>query len=56
MAFLERLNGDRIYYELIDGPADRPVLIFLHEGLGCTAMWKAFPQQLCAAVGCAGLV
>ena len=56
MAFLERLNGDRIYYELIDGPADRPVLIFLHEGLGCTAMWKAFPQQLCAAMGCAGLV
>lgn len=56
MAFLERPNGDRIYYELIEGPADRPVLVFLHEGLGCAAMWKAFPRQLCAASGCAGLV
>lgn len=56
MAFLEQPNGGQIYYELIDGPADRPVLVFLHEGLGCTAMWKAFPQRLCAATGHAGLV
>ena len=56
MAFLERSNDDEIYYELIDGPADRPVLVFLHEGLGCTAMWKTFPQRLCAATGYTGLV
>ena len=56
MAFLERPNGDRTYCELIEGPAERPVLVFLHEGLGCTAMWKAFPRQLCAAAGRAGLV
>jgi len=23
-----------------------PVLIFLHEGLGCTRMWKKFPEKL----------
>ncbi len=56
MALLDLSNGDRIYYERIEGPADRPVLVFLHEGLGCTAMWKAFPRQLCAAAGCPGLV
>jgi len=46
----------RLHYEWIDGPAGRPVLVFLHEGLGCTAMWKGFPRRLCAAVGCPGLV
>ncbi len=30
--------------------------MFLHEGLGCEAMWKSFPARLCAATGCAGLV
>lgn len=33
-----------------------PLLVFLHEGLGSLAMWKDFPQQLCAAAGLRGLV
>lgn len=33
-----------------------PLIVFLHEGLGSLAMWKDFPQQLCTAVGCRGLV
>ncbi len=33
-----------------------PLLVFLHEGLGSLAMWKDFPQRLCAAHGCRGLV
>lgn len=33
-----------------------PLLIFLHEGLGSLSMWKDFPQRLCEAVGCRGLV
>jgi pimeloyl-ACP methyl ester carboxylesterase len=33
-----------------------PLIVFLHEGLGSLAMWKDFPQQLCAAVGARGLV
>ena len=33
-----------------------PLLVFLHEGLGSLAMWKDFPQQLCEAAGCRGLV
>lgn len=50
------LDGAQIHYELIDGDSGKPLLVFLHEGLGCGAMWKGFPQLLCEATGCAGLV
>jgi len=33
-----------------------PLMIFLHEGLGSLAMWKDFPERLCRAAGCRGLV
>ena len=36
--------------------ADRPLLVFLHEGLGSVAMWKDFPQQLCDALSARGMV
>ncbi len=49
-------RAKRIYYELIDGPPGRPYLVFLHEGLGCVALWKDFPRALCRATGCPGLV
>jgi pimeloyl-ACP methyl ester carboxylesterase len=35
---------------------DLPVLIFLHEGLGCTRMWKDFPAKLSQITGCPALV
>lgn len=50
------LEGASLHYELIEGDARKPLLVFLHEGLGCGAMWKGFPQRLCAATDCAGLV
>lgn len=54
MPMLE-LGGAQLHYALIEGDEDKPLLVFLHEGLGCTAMWKGFPERLCAATGCAGL-
>ena len=33
-----------------------PLLVFLHEGLGSLAMWKDFPERLCRATACRGLV
>ncbi len=47
----------RIEYGWV-GSDDRqaPLLVFLHEGLGSLAMWKDFPQRLCQAAGCRGLV
>lgn len=38
------------------GRAGAPLVVFLHEGLGSVAMWKDFPQRLCAAGGLRGLV
>jgi len=37
-------------------PKDAPTLVFLHEGLGCVAMWRDFPAKLAAATGCGALV
>ena len=34
------------------GPADAPTLVLLHEGLGCVALWRDFPERLRAATGC----
>lgn len=36
--------------------SEAPLMIFLHEGLGSVAMWRDFPQRLCDAAGCRGLV
>jgi pimeloyl-ACP methyl ester carboxylesterase len=33
-----------------------PTLVFLHEGLGCAAMWRDFPRQLADMTGCGALV
>lgn len=36
--------------------AQPPVLVFLHEGLGCAALWRDFPDRVCAATGLPGVV
>lgn len=35
---------------------DAPLIVFLHEALGTLAMWRDFPQRLCAAGGFRGLL
>lgn len=42
------------WHGLASGAA--PTLVFLHEGLGCAAMWREFPRDLAAATGCRALV
>jgi len=37
-------------------PAEAPTLVFLHEGLGCVAMWRDFPERLAVETGCGALV
>ena len=34
----------------------RPLIVFLHEGLGSVSMWRDFPDALCEAIGARGLV
>lgn len=55
MGMLALETDYRIHYKRIDGDPERPCLIFLHEGLGCTAMWREFPRMLCERTGCPGL-
>jgi len=38
------------------GQKDHPTLIFLHEGLGCTRMWKDFPEKVSQNTGCPALI
>jgi pimeloyl-ACP methyl ester carboxylesterase len=37
-------------------PDEAPTLVLLHEGLGCVALWKEFPQALAERTGCGVLV
>jgi pimeloyl-ACP methyl ester carboxylesterase len=47
----------RVEYQWVGSEdAGRPLIVFLHEGLGSVAMWKDFPQRLCEAANCRGLV
>lgn len=39
-----------------DDGLERTTLVFLHEGLGCIEMWRDFPQKLCDATRCQGIV
>ena len=51
------VGGLRLEYQ--DYPAHRPGLpciVLLHEGLGCVAMWRHFPERLAAVTGCRVLV
>lgn len=51
------IGGRRLEYR--DFPAvleGRPTLLLLHEGLGCVAMWRDFPEKLATATGCRVIV
>lgn len=51
------LSRGRVEYRWI-GPrgSGLPVLVFLHEGLGCVALWKDFPDRVAEATGLPALV
>ena len=50
------LDDGEIEYRRIEGDPALPVLVFLHEGLGCAALWRDFPDQAAAATGAGALV
>lgn len=52
-----RVNGKHLEIAW-HGPApeEAPTLVFLHEGLGCVALWRDFPAKLAAATGCGALI
>ena len=48
----------RLEVERVGAPAQsgRPLVVFLHEGLGSVAMWRGFPADFCDANGLSGFV
>jgi pimeloyl-ACP methyl ester carboxylesterase len=49
--------GRSLNYEWTGGgSAARPVLVFLHEGLGSIRQWRDFPAKVAEATGCRALV
>jgi len=47
------IDGVRLEYRRLTPSAGAgPTLVFLHEGLGCVALWKDFPHQVAEATGC----
>jgi pimeloyl-ACP methyl ester carboxylesterase len=49
--------GRSLNYDWIGGGSEaRPVLVFLHEGLGSIRQWRDFPAQVAEATGCRALV
>lgn len=53
------LTVDNTRYEICRynfGKKNRPVLVFLHEGLGCVKLWKSFPERLAEQTACDAFV
>jgi len=49
--------GHSVAYEWIgDERSGKPVLVFLHEGLGSIRQWRNFPASVAEATGCRALV
>jgi pimeloyl-ACP methyl ester carboxylesterase len=56
-AWVEPAHASPVNDAAMRGEAvDPPLVVFLHEGLGSLSMWKDYPQRLCDACGCRGLV
>ncbi len=53
------LSAVTIDYQTIDWAKrskSKPLLVFLHEGLGSVSLWRDFPQRVCSQLDLAGLV
>lgn len=50
------INGKKFYIEFQKTYENQPTLVFLHDSLGCTSLWRDFPQKLAEAVQCNVLV
>lgn len=58
MGFI-RVSNHNLHYRFIKEKyykPEKPVIVFLHEGLGSIPQWKDFPDQLCDKVQLQGLL
>lgn len=47
------LDATLIEYSFVAGAAERPMIVLLHEGLGCVSLWRDFPEALAKSSGAA---
>ncbi|GAA4152863.1 alpha/beta hydrolase [Chryseobacterium ginsenosidimutans] len=50
------VNGKKLYIEYNNSFKNKPTIVFLHDSLGCTQLWRDFPAKLAEATGCNILV
>ena len=51
------VDGQQLEYAWIGPSAEAaPTLVFLHEGLGCLAVWRDFPARIASATGCGAFI
>ncbi len=49
------VGGTALEWQCCGDPSQQNTLVLLHEGLGCVALWRSFPQQLAERTGFAVL-
>ncbi|SHF43300.1 Pimeloyl-ACP methyl ester carboxylesterase [Chryseobacterium sp. OV279] len=49
---LIEVRGQKLYTAYHQSSEEKPVIIFLHDSLGCTQLWRDFPMKLAEATGC----
>lgn len=50
------IKGKKLYTEYNHSSKDKPTIVFLHDSLGCTQLWRDFPSKLAAETECNLLV
>lgn len=54
MEGIANIEGKQIWYRLEGmetSSAETPLLVFLHEGLGCSAQWRGVPEEIASGCG-----
>lgn len=46
------VKGKKLYIKYNNSFEDKPTLVFLHDSLGCTQLWRDFPLKLAAETEC----
>jgi pimeloyl-ACP methyl ester carboxylesterase len=47
-----KINGKNLYVAFQNTYKTEPTIVFLHDSLGCTALWRDLPQELAKATKC----
>jgi len=50
------INGKELYAEHYQTDETQPTLVFLHDSLGCTRLWRDFPAKIAEATKCNFLI